>query len=386
MTIFNSPSGIYIHVPFCIGKCRYCDFYSIDQLNRIPDYVAALQNEMALVHSNAGPDLPGADTLYFGGGTPSLLPLPALASLVDQAVFLWDLSADAEITMEANPATLGTQALDTLRGIGINRLNIGVQSLFQENLSFLGRIHSAFQAREAVEAARRAGFKNLGIDMIYGLPGQSVSQWEKDLQQSIALGPDHLSCYILSFEPGTPMHSDLLSGRINRLDDAVVAEQFRLTHHLLTDTGYRHYEISNFARQGHISRHNRKYWNHNEYLGLGPAAHSYRHPKRWWNHRHLEDFLEIVKQGGLPIEGEECLDATQQLIEALYLGLRQDQGIDLDRLERDFPHRFENVFYTYLKNLCRQGHMIEDTRRYHLTVEGMLLSDGITRQLVELLC
>jgi oxygen-independent coproporphyrinogen-3 oxidase len=371
-------TGIYIHVPFCLSKCRYCDFYSITQLNRITDYASGLLLEMAMIC----PDFPQPDTLYFGGGTPSLLPTRILAEIIERAVSYWGLSTDAEITMEMNPAAMTPKAMQTLKDLGINRLNIGVQSFSQENLSFLGRIHSAALALKMAASARQAGFDNLGIDMMFGLPGQTVSQWEKDLRQAVHLSPEHLSCYILSYEPGTPLFESMQSGRISRLHDHIVADQFRLTHTLLAASGYEHYEISNFAQNGFQSRHNRKYWNHTAYLGLGPAAHSYQHPLRWWNHRSLDHYLETIQKGRRPIQAKECLTETQQLIEALYLGLRQSDGIDLASIEKRFLHLFSEDFQAQLQQLIQQGRMVMEGGRWRLTLEGMLQSDHIIGQLI----
>lgn len=372
-------TGIYIHVPFCLRKCRYCDFYSTTQLDLINDYSAALLQEMAWV----GADFPQADTLYFGGGTPSLLPTPILGEIIERAASLWGLSTDAEITLEMNPAAMKPKQMQTLRDLGINRLSIGVQSFSADNLSFLGRIHSAPEAQMAVASARQAGFKNLGLDMMFGLPDQTASQWKKDLEQAIHLNPEHLSCYILSYEPETPLFAAMQSGQVRRLGEQMVADQFRLTHSLLAASGYEHYEISSFARNGCRSRHNRKYWNHSTYLGLGPAAHSYQHPMRWWNHRPLDRYLADIQQGLRPIQGKERLTKTQQLIEALYLGLRQADGIDLDGIQQRFHRRFSALFHSYVQQLIQQGRMVMDNLGCRLTLEGMLQSDHIIGQLID---
>lgn len=372
-------TGIYIHVPFCLNKCRYCDFYSTTQLDRITDYGAALLQEMAMI----GADFPQADTLYIGGGTPSLIPLPILGEIIERAASLWGLSAEAEITLEMNPAAMKPGEMQSLKDLGINRLSLGVQSFSPDNLSFLGRIHSAPEAQMAVASARQAGFKNLGLDMMFGLPGQTASQWKRDLQRALDLSPEHLSCYILSYEPGTPLFASMQSGQVRRLGEQMVADQFRLTHGLLAASGYEHYEISNFARKGHRSRHNRKYWNHSAYLGLGPAAHSYLHPMRWWNHRSLDRYLTDIQHGQRPIQEKERLTETQQLIEALYLGLRQSEGIDLDGIQQRFHRRFSALFQSHVQQLIHQGRMVMDNLRCRLTLEGMLQSDYIIGQLID---
>jgi len=379
MSDVEAPSGIYIHVPFCLSKCRYCDFYSTTQLNRISDYATALLQEMAMV----GNDFPQADTLYLGGGTPSLLPVPILAEIIERASAYWGLTDEAEITLEINPATVTPKALHTLRDLGINRLNIGVQSFCRNNLLFLGRIHSATEAVKMIVAARGAGFNNLGIDMIFGLPDQTASQWEKDLQQAVDLNPDHLSCYILSYEPGTPLFQSMQFGMASPPDDHIVADQFRLTHTLLAASGYAHYEISNFARYGFQSRHNRKYWNHTAYLGLGPAAHSYQYPMRWWQHRSLDRYLADIHLERRPIQGSERLSETQYLIETLYLGLRQSDGIDLESISDRFRHRFSEHFQAEVQHLIEQSRLVQVGRHLRLTLEGMLQSDHIIGRLID---
>ena len=234
-----------------------------------------------------------------------------------------------------------------------------------------------------IASARGAGFNNLGIDMIFGLPDQTASQWEKDLQQAVDLNPDHLSCYILSYEPGTPLFQSMQSGMTSPPEDHIVADQFRLTHTLLAASGYEHYEISNFARYGFQSRHNRKYWNHTAYLGLGPAAHSYQHPKRWWQHRSLDRYLADIHLGRRPIQGSERLNETQYLIETLYLGLRQDDGIDLESIRDRFRHRFSEHFQADVQHLIAQGRLVLVGRHLRLTLEGMLQSDHIIGRLID---
>ena len=375
--------GIYVHFPFCERKCRYCDFYLVTDLNRISDFLTALQKEMQLAGGGSGIK---ADTLYIGGGTPSLLSIKQMGQIVDWAALYFNLAASAEMTFEINPATASTRDLQDYAAFGFNRINIGVQSFNDQNLTFLGRRHDASQALAAVQAAREAGFTNIGIDLIYGLPEQTPGSWKKDLLQAIRLGPKHLSCYMLTYEPHTPLHNDLQSGRFTPMPDLQAAELFRMTHDYLSAAGYEHYEISNFAQGSRWrSLHNQKYWNFVPYIGLGPAAHSYDPPTRWWNHRSLEQYMGDLERGVRPIAEDEELDEEQQMIESLYLGLRQSDGIDLDQFRQLFHIDFKLYFHSALERFEAENWIRMDESKCRLTVEGMLFVDRVVDELVEMI-
>ncbi len=383
----NSPQtetaiGIYIHIPFCQRKCRYCDFYSVTDLQRIPDYLEALHKEMELA---ATPDAK-ADTLYIGGGTPSLLTPRQVGQIVDWAAQYFNLKAGAEMTLEVNPATAMARDLQDYAAFGFNRISIGIQSFNDRHLAFLGRLHTADQALAAVRAAVEAGFGNIGLDLIYGLPDQTPSLWKADLLQALRLKPKHLACYMLSYEPHTPLEADRQAGRIVPLSDLRTADLFRMTHDFLGAAGYEHYEISNFSQGSRWrSIHNQKYWNFLPYIGLGPSAHSCRMPRRWWNHRPLEHYLADLKQGRLPIADQEQLSDEQRLIEAVYLGLRQSDGIDLKSFLLDFQIDFKLYFHKALDRFTAEGWLALDAQRCRLTPEGMLFLDRIVDELVELI-
>jgi putative oxygen-independent coproporphyrinogen III oxidase len=375
-------TGIYIHIPFCQRKCRYCDFYSVSDLQRIPDYLEALHKEMAL----AATPHAKADTLYIGGGTPSLLTPRQVGQIVDWAAQYFNLEAGAEMTLEVNPATATARDLQDYAAFGFNRISIGIQSFNDQNLSLLGRLHTADQALAAVKAAVASGFSNIGLDLIYGLPDQTTATWKADLMQALRLKPKHLACYMLSYEPHTPLHADRQAGRIVPLSDLRTADLFRMTHDFLGAAGYEHYEISNFAQGARWrSIHNQKYWTFLPYVGLGPSAHSARMPRRWWNHRLLDTYLGDLEQGRLPIADQEQLTEEQQMIEALYLGLRQADGIDLKTFVRDFQVDFKLYFGKALDRFAAEGWVEMDPLRCRLTVEGMLFLDRIVDELVELI-
>ena len=377
----QQPAGIYIHVPFCIRKCRYCDFYSVTDLDRRADFVAALLREIELA-----PDPGPADALYFGGGTPSLLAPPQIASVIQAVQNRFHFSPETEITLEANPGTVDRQALSELRAAGVNRLNLGVQSCSDQQLSFLGRIHTVGDAARAIEAAREAGFNNLGLDMIYGLPGQTAADLRDDVEKAVAFQPEHLSCYLLAYEKGTPLENDREAGRVEPLPEKDSAALFLEIRELLEAAGYRQYEISNFSRMpAGRSRHNRKYWNFAPYVGLGPSAHSFIEPVRYWNHRALSAWLADLDKGQLPVRDRETLSPGQQMIEAIYLGLRQTRGIKIRGFNQKFAVDFKSYFKTVLGDPGLNSLLDLDDDRCRLTPQGMLVMDTVVGRFVELI-
>ncbi len=369
------PGGIYVHIPFCMRKCPYCDFYSITDLELLPVYLNALHAEIRL--TAAENNFP-CDTLYLGGGTPSLLGPEALQRLIQEIRCRHPLPENAEITLEVNPGSMSPETLKAFRQAGINRLSIGVQSFSDARLQFLGRIHSAEQAHATIQAARAAGFDNLGLDLIYGLPDQTAGDWAEDLEQATAYGPEHLSCYILSYEPGLPLTRKLHSRLFTPLPNEAVAALFEQTIAFLSTKGYEHYEISNFAAQtGLRSRHNQKYWTFAPYLGLGPSAHSHQDGRRRWNHRSLSRYLSDLAAGRLPLETEEILSHQQQILEAVFLGLRQSRGIDLGWFDKKFKMNFQEVFAETIQRLHQEGFLQVTAGHCRLTTTGKLVLDGI---------
>ena len=286
----KQPAGIYIHVPFCVKKCRYCDFYSITDLSLRRDFTNALISEIKMA-----PDPGPADSLYFGGGTPSVLDTVEIERIVAAVLERFSFNPDSEITLEANPGTVDEKKLPGFKAAGINRLNLGIQSFNKEALAFLGRIHTTEESTRAVEAARAAGFDNLGLDLIYGLPGQTAKDLQRDLEKAAAFNPEHLSCYLLTYEKGTLLDKDREKGLVLPLPESRAADLFSLTRDLLDHLGYEQYEISNFARsERYRSRHNRKYWTFAPYIGLGPAAHGFVNNHRYGNIPDVERDIELV--------------------------------------------------------------------------------------------
>lgn len=322
----SRPAGLYIHIPFCRSKCGYCDFYSVTSLHMIPDFLKALFREMEIYRREMG----RFDSIYIGGGTPSVLTIRDFTNILSQIDKTFSFASDTEITVEVNPADVDRKYVESLRQLGVNRLHIGVQSFDEETLSFLGRRHTRIQAIRAVKSAQRAGFINMGLDLIYGIPGQDRQTWLANLSLAVSLELAHLSCYQLTVEARTPLGMRHEMGEFTLPGEDVQHDLFIATSETLEEAGYVHYEVSNFARSlGAASRHNQKYWDHTPYLGLGPAAHSFQGNKRWWNHRSVNQYLQDLERGKAPIEGEERLTDGQLRMEALYLGLRTRKGIHL---------------------------------------------------------
>jgi oxygen-independent coproporphyrinogen-3 oxidase len=279
------PGGIYIHIPFCIKKCDYCDFYSVADLSLEQDFVNALVKEITLTAKQA---VFPCDTIYLGGGTPSVLKPENIQKIITTIFQNFSILSDSEITIEVNPGTVNPDTLKAYIQAGINRINIGVQSFNDDNLRFMGRIHSAQDAKKSVKWAEDAGFVNMGIDLIYGLPKQNRELWIEDIEKAVNHNPAHLSCYMLTFEHGTPLDRRRIKGEFSLLNDKTAGDLFETTINFLEDKGYTQYEISNFAKtKGQRSRHNLKYWSFAPYIGLGPSAHFFMFPKRQWNYRSL---------------------------------------------------------------------------------------------------
>jgi oxygen-independent coproporphyrinogen-3 oxidase len=323
----DEQAGLYIHIPFCLSKCGYCSFYSIKAVNLIPEYITALKKEIKYYSKVFS----SFDTIYIGGGTPSLLTIQQLETIFKVINKSYKIDLHAEITMEVNPGDVSLEYFQALRSLDVNRLNIGIQSFDDNILKFLGRRHNSAEAISAINDSRKAGFDNIGIDLIYGINGQNISLWKKTIKQALSYAPEHISCYQLSLETGSPLHKEYTRHGISLPAENEQLKNFQTTADELENAGYIHYEVSNFARKDKFkSRHNQKYWQHVPYLGLGPAAHSFlNNNKRWWNKAAVKTYLNEIAQGKMPVENTEILSAEQLQLEALFLGLRTKTGIDL---------------------------------------------------------
>ncbi len=361
-------AGLYIHIPFCVSKCPYCDFYSIPVSEGVLDeYTSLLLMEIGL-HDRNRP----IDTVYFGGGTPSLLQPFHVLKILERVQRTFHLSASPEVSLEANPESINTGRLQDYRDSGVNRLSLGVQSLQDEELRALRRNHTREVSLKALSAARQV-FENLSVDIIYGIPGQTPESLHRTLLEILEFSPEHISAYELTIHKGTEFHTMQSGGELTMPDEQTVEEMFLLIHETLTGAGYEHYEISNFARPGHRCRHNMNYWLMGPYIGVGPSAHSFSDKRRWENHRDIGDWAKAIRRGLRPIATERQLSDRDLLIERLMLGLRTDIGIERDRLKCT-----EKV-----EMLIQNGHLKCEGSRLKLTPRGMLLSNRITVELLE---
>jgi oxygen-independent coproporphyrinogen-3 oxidase len=366
--------GLYIHIPFCLCKCHYCDFYSVTSISVVPDFLKALFKEMEMYHNR----FDVFDTLYVGGGTPSLLSTQQIEDILTGVQRNFDLISDPEITIETNPADLDRSLLESMREMGINRINIGIQSFDDKMLHFLSRRHSAKQAISAIEASRKAGFQNIGFDLIYGVPGQDMNSWLDTLQQAVAFSPEHLSCYQLTLGAETPLGIRYQAGEFLMPQEELQFEFFIKTSDFLKDAGYLHYEVSNFARgTEYASRHNQKYWDHSPYLGLGPSAHSFQANRRWWNHRSLDQYLAAINAGNLPVEETESLTMEQLRLEALYLGLRTMKGVSLHDFKNQYQYDLFAEKREMLDKLQEEGLISIQDGRLCPTQSGLAVADRL---------
>lgn len=374
-------TGIYIHVPFCSRKCSYCDFYSVEQLDMIESWVQSLKIEIAHRRVQQGALSAPARSVFFGGGTPSLLTPLQLASIAVSVREHFDVAADAEWTMECNPGTVSLSSLTEYRNAGINRLSFGVQSLNATELVFLDRIHSSHQALDAMSLARDAGFTNVNVDIMFALPGQSVESLRNTLDVMLATQPEHISAYALIFEPGTPLYARMQKGLVSPAPADVDAGMYSMIIDRLRSAGYEQYEVSNFARQGFRCQHNLLYWHAGEYVAFGPGAHGYSKGRRYFNHRSLRAWTEAIKQGLLPEAGSETPTARQLMEEYAFLHLRAD-GMDLDVLRNNFGVHVADSLTDLIQTWQGAGFVSCDGTVVTLTAAGYALCDELTVQLL----
>jgi oxygen-independent coproporphyrinogen-3 oxidase len=366
--------GVYIHIPFCQAKCAYCDFNSYpSQEHLFGEYAAALVREMG----TAGPLR--ARTIYVGGGTPTVLPSSLLARILDGARQTFAVDEDAEISIEANPGTVDAAGLAGLRALGVNRLSLGVQSFDDGQLRLLGRVHTAFEAIGAFQAARLAGFENINLDLIYGLPGQTLASWQASLERALPLRPDHLSLYALSVEEGTPLADSIAQGSVSQPDPDLAAEMYELAERVLRMEGYLHYEISNWARTtAHVCRHNLIYWRNEPYLGLGAGAHSWVDGRRWANVAWPADYVSRVLDGRPPVTMEEEIDRALEIGETMIMGLRLvEDGVPFEGFRRRFGLDLRRHFESHLAELADLGLIEMDADRVRLSERGHLLGNQV---------
>lgn len=358
---------LYVHIPFCHRKCTYCAFYSTPSASLRAGFVDALLREIHL--RGTGHNAP-VQTVYFGGGTPSLLPLHDLRRIVDTLASVFDLGRVREATIECNPEDLSPDYVSGLRQIGLfNRISLGVQSFDDSLLRLVGRRHTAAQATAAVETLSQAGFDNITVDLIYGIPGLDNNAWLEAVTRAAALPVKHISAYALTVEEGTALHRQVESGRLAMPDDDVVVSQYHILCRTLRSAGFEHYEVSNFARPGFASQHNSRYWDRTPYLGFGPAAHSFDGLRRRWNVSDVARYVSSLGEGG-GWYGEELLSDADARNEAVMTGLRTARGI---------PHRLASP--QQMQPYIQRGWIVDDGTAYRPTESGMLYADGMASDL-----
>ncbi len=374
---FPEGLAVYIHIPFCRWRCSYCDFNIYAGMQRwFAPYIEALGKEIRRFGERAGRPL--ARTIYIGGGTPSLLPLSLLTRLFEALHEAFRIPQGIEITMEANPSGLSVPYLEGVRQLGVNRISFGVQSAHPEELRLLRRDHTFEDACAHIAMARAAGFTNLNVDLIYGLPGQTLSRWQETLEAVLALRPEHLSAYALIVEERTTLHRWIREGRVPAPDPDLAAEMYEWTRDRLAEAGYRHYEISNWARPGHESRHNLVYWRYEPYIGFGAGAHSFIDGRRWMNVLHPKVYIHRIEQGESPIAEEEPLDPRTRMAEMIMLGLRLvEEGIEDARFRARFGQGIREVYGSVVGELEELGLVRWDGTRLRLTGRGLLLGNEV---------
>ena len=372
-------AGIYIHIPFCKQRCNYCAFYSTTLYNIREKYVDALCKEIVLRKEYAGSAPIG--TIYFGGGTPSTLTMEQLQKICGTIYSTHSVLPTAEVTIECNPDDLTPDFLAQLKQLPFNRISMGVQSFNDTQLKRLGRRHNAQKAREAVHNAREAGYNNISIDLIFALPGSTITEWEHDLDSAIALHPDHLSAYNLTYEEGTPLYRALERGDFAELSEEENIEQFQMLITKMKEAGYRHYEISNFALPGCESRHNSSYWNDTPYIGCGAAAHSYNGTSRQWNIADIQEYIKGMESGEYNFEIEQ-LTEEERYNDTILTRLRTADGLPLEWMKEKFCDRLNRHMQRAAEKEIALGNLKEKNGSLSLTEKGIFISDAVIRDLI----
>lgn len=380
-------AGLYLHIPFCSQRCIYCDFYFVTTRREFGSFVRAMETEIEAYGREFGPR-EAVETIYFGGGTPSLLPLEDVARLLEAVHRHFDTAAVEEVSFEVNPENATLDYLSGLRGLGVTRLSLGVQSFFDEDLRFMTRVHGAAEAERSVDTIRRVGFDSYSVDLIFGVPEQPAEHWMANLEKAAGLGVPHLSTYGLTVEDRTVLANRVERGLVTPVPEEAMRERFLDTMGYLRHHGYEHYEVSSFAQPGARSRHNSLYWRHGNYLGFGPSAHSFWREtrslaSRWANVRNLKRYEALLQQHERPLDAQDRLGADELADEYVLLRLRTDDGLNLDVLETDYGVDLLVEKVDALAEL-EAGGLIHPIRggTVRLTDEGVLLADAVTARLI----
>ncbi len=373
-------AGIYIHIPFCKQACHYCDFHFSTSLKKKDELVNALVKEIQ-IRKDEFKNVE-VQTIYFGGGTPSLLTNDELQLLIETVYENYKVTANPEITLEANPDDLSKTRIKELSKSPINRLSIGIQSFFESDLKLMNRAHNAEEAKECLSMATRH-FDNISIDLIYGIPGASNEQWLQNIETALSYNIPHISSYALTVEPKTALASFVKKGIIDDVDDEQAHEQFHLLKDKLEASGFVHYELSNFGKEGYFSRNNTAYWQGKPYIGIGPSAHSFNGKQRGWNVRNNTKYIKAIQQKELPIE-VETLTTTDRYNEYIMTGLRTIWGVSIDKVEADFGKIYKDYLKEQSETFINQQLLYIDDKHIRVTKKGQFLSDGIASELFKI--
>lgn len=372
-------AGIYLHIPFCKKRCIYCDFFSTTQSEKKDNYVQALCNELKLRKDYLGTEY--IETIYLGGGTPSQLAPKDFEQIFQTLTDNFQISEKAEITLEANPDDLTTAYIADLRNFPFNRLSMGIQTFNEYTLKLLNRRHTAIQAIQAYDNCRKAGFQNISIDLIYGLPGEDKALWQKDLEQATNMQPEHISAYHLIYEENTPLWNLREQHKVHEADEDLSLSLFSLLIEHLSSHGYQHYEISNFCLPGKHSRHNSSYWKEEKYLGCGPSAHSYNGTAREWNISSLDDYIAGIQNGNRLFE-TETLDLYTRYNDYVITSLRTCWGMNLEHLKQKYGEKLYHYCMKLARPYLEQDKLKTENGHLILTRKGIFLSDGIMSDLL----
>ena len=369
-------SGIYIHIPFCKQACHYCDFHFSTSTKKKSQLVKMLCRELVLRKDELGPTI---QTIYFGGGTPSLLNAEELDSIFKTVFENFEISENAEITLEANPDDLSEEVIKMLYASPVNRLSIGVQSFFEEDLKLMNRAHNSEEALESLQLAKRY-FDNISIDLIYGIPGQTNEQWIENLNTALKLNIPHISSYALTVEPKTALENFIEKGKVKPVEDETYREQFDILVETLTSNGFEHYEFSNYGKPGYHSQNNMAYWLGKAYLGIGPSAHSYDGTSRKWNISNNNLYINAIDAGKIPQQTEK-LSTTDAYNEYVMTRLRTKFGVSADDVQEKFGEKYSSHFLKESDKFLKDGLIEKKNDIFHITSKGKFLSDGIAADL-----
>ena len=379
-------TGIYIHTPFCKSKCAYCNFFSLASESKINDYVEALKKEIVLRKNYLGGEI--VKTIYFGGGTPSLLSVKNIEEILELLNKNYEIIPNPEITLEINPDTIDREKMSSLKKIGVNRMSVGIQSFDDEDLRYLGRRHDSRHAMQVLEDLKHTDFEKITLDLIYGIPTLTEEKWNKNLDIFFSTGITHLSAYALTVEPKTILGQRIEKGELQSVSEEETICHYNILVERTKENDFEHYEISNFAKEGFRSQHNSIYWRDEKYLGLGPSAHSYDGNSRQWNISNLTKYIQMVgdaeTQRGREAElfyEKEILSTEDKFNEYVMTSLRTSWGCDIEKIERDYGKSYAHHFLKNIKKYLENGEMLKENNTYFLSEDGKLFADGIAADL-----